>query len=115
MKVKIKKESENYFINEDAKTIACVVELEMSYKDSYMLFKASGKAKCSEHDVYDEKIGKRIAYTRAKIKALREMREFLDTPFEEAKKALDFVLYSALKVEGCINAEVESLKRLLDQ
>ena len=113
MKVKIHKTEENYFINEDAKTIACVVELEMSYGDSYQLFKASGKAKCSEHDVYDEKVGKRIAYTRAKIKALRDMREFLDKPFVEAKRALDFVVYSALKVEGCINAETESLKRLL--
>lgn len=114
MNVKIKKESENYFINEDAKTIACVVELEMSYKDSYLLFKASGKAKCSEHDVYNEKIGKRIAYTRAKIKALKDMREFLDKPLVEARKALNFVVYNAIKVEGCINAEIESLKRLLN-
>ena len=70
MKVKIHKTDENYFINEDAKTVACVVELTLENEGKYYPFKASGKAKCSKHDTYDEKVGKRIAYTRAKIKAV---------------------------------------------
>lgn len=113
MKVKIHKTEENYFINEDAKAIACVVELTLENEGKYFPFKASGKAKCSKHDTYDEKVGKRIAYTRAKIKALADMKRCLKEALKEAKSIYESVEANTSKVQGCINAETESLKRLL--
>ena len=113
MKVKIHKTDENYFINEDAKTVACVVELTVESGGNYFPFKASGKAKCSEHDTYDETVGKRIAYTRAKIKALVNIKRCHKVALKEAGDIYESMKANASKIQGCINAETESLKRLL--
>lgn len=58
----------DYYVNEEKKTVVCVMrEL---YQDDFgeYFIKVVGKAKCCDKDVFNVKTGKSIAAHRAKIK-----------------------------------------------
>ena len=95
-KTKVVYRSEKFFVNEEKKTVVCVINFEINlleikavqrmfddpeFRDfinsNYDIeknlgvckFKVSGKAKASDEDKFDETFGKRLAKTRAQEKA----------------------------------------------
>ena len=95
-KTKVVYRSEKFFVNEEKKTVVCVINFEINlleikavqrmfddpeFRDfinsNYDIeknlgvckFKVSGKAKASDEDEFDETFGKRLAKTRAQEKA----------------------------------------------
>ena len=95
-KTKVVYRSEKFFVNEEKKTVVCVINFEINlleieavqrlfddqqFRDfinsNYNIeqnfgvckFKVSGKSKASDEDEFDETFGKRLAKTRAQKKA----------------------------------------------
>ena len=95
-KTKVVYRSEKFFVNEERKTVVCVINFEINlleikavqklfdYQEFHDFinsnydieqnfgvckFKVSGKAKASDEDEFDETFGKRLAKTRAQEKA----------------------------------------------
>lgn len=95
-KTKVVYRSEKFFVNEEKKTVVCVINFEINlleieavqrlfddpqFRDfintNYDIeknfgvckFKVSGKAKAADEDKFDETFGKRLAKTRAQEKA----------------------------------------------
>lgn len=95
-KTKVVYKNEKFFVNEERKTVVCVINFEINlleikavqrlfddpeFRDfinsNYDIeqnfgvckFKVSGKAKASDEDEFDETFGKRLAKTRAQKKA----------------------------------------------
>lgn len=95
-KTKVVYRSEKFFVNEERKTVVCVINFEINlleikavqrlfddpeFRDFINInydieqnfgvckFKVSGKAKASDEDEFDETFGKRLAKTRAQEKA----------------------------------------------
>ena len=95
-KTKVVYRSEKFFVNEERKTVVCVINFEINLlkikavqrlfddpefhdfiNSRYDIeknlgvckFKVSGKAKASDEDEFDETFGKRLAKTRAQKKA----------------------------------------------
>lgn len=95
-KTKVVYRSEKFFVNEEKKTVVCVINFEINlleieavqrlfddqeFRDfinnNYDIeknlgvckFKVSGKAKAADEDEFDETFGKRLAKTRAQEKA----------------------------------------------
>lgn len=61
-----------------------------------------GVAKCSLEDTFNEKIGKQIALSKAKIKAYNKMQNFYNNIYYNLKKAMkdvDYVYTNNLKAE----------------
>lgn len=89
MKSNLKIEKIDYRVNEEKRTVACILTCNMQLRkhpayDNYIhyqwtkrmpkvnssgRFTVSATAKCNEEDVFDVEIGKRIAESRAKQKA----------------------------------------------
>lgn len=61
-----------------------------------------GVAKCNLEDTFNEKIGKQIALSKAKIKAYNKMKNFYNNIYYNLKKAMedvDYVYTNNLKAE----------------
>lgn len=57
----------NYIVNEEKKTVVCILEVE-GLLDSWESLRFSAKAKCSPDDQWNVETGRKIAYSRAYIK-----------------------------------------------
>lgn len=70
----IKKIKEHYYLNYENKMVVCVLT-------AYVLgvrVSVAGRSKCSNDDVFDPTVGKRIAESRAKTKLFKKTLDLLE-------------------------------------
>lgn len=73
-----------YFVNEEKRTVACVLEFNSCADEIYGTI--TGIAKCSEADEFDEAKGKIIANTRAHIEYHNEVIAIRKRKLERIKR-----------------------------
>lgn len=135
-KTKVVYKSEKFFVNDEKKTVVCVIDFEINLLEigavqrmlnddnfsnfitniSYdsecnfgvCKFKVSGKAKATDEDEFDETFGKRLAKTRAQEKAFIVANEFYC-------KVGDFIHKLMLKdFENLINGTEKAFWKCVD-
>lgn len=96
MKTNLRFLDTEYYVNDDKKTVVCVITVSSKYFDG-MLQVFSAKSKCSPEDKFDVVKGKRIAESRAKAKAYKAIRniynegvEYYTERINQFKKLADF-------------------------
>lgn len=125
MKSNLKIEKIDYRVNEEKRTVACILICNMQLRkhpafemhfysqwrkrmpkvDCNGEFTVSATAKCSEDDTFDVEVGKRIAESRAKQKAFKIAGRVYVEVFNEVVQAARLI---SLSIDACVNAyEVE--------
>lgn len=125
MKSNLKIEKIDYHVNEEKRTVACILICNMQLRkhpafemhfysqwrkrmpkvDCNGEFTVSATAKCSEDDTFDVEVGKRIAESRAKQKAFKIAGRVYVEVFNEVVRAARLI---SLSIDACVNAyEVE--------
>ena len=125
MKSNLKIEKIDYRVNEEKRTVACILTCNMQLRkhpayamhfysqwrkrmpkvDCNGKFTVSATAKCSEDDTFDVEVGKRIAESRAKQKAFGIAGRVYVEVFNEVIRAARLI---SLSIDACANAyEVE--------
>lgn len=99
------------FLHKDKTTIAfCSFTLNLVGM-GYVTFDTKGVSRCMETDPYDEKIGERIAYKRAKIEALIHFKKIVSDGKIEIEKNLSTCNSSI----SSLDQEKEVLKERIDK
>lgn len=125
MRSNLKIEKIDYRVNEEKRTVACILTCNMQLRkhpafdmhfyyqwkkrmpkvDYNGEFTVSATAKCNEEDVFDVEVGKRIAESRAKQKAFGIAGRVYVEVFNEVVAAVGLI---RLSIDACANAfEVE--------
>lgn len=121
-----------YFVDTEKKVVVCKLEncsnaliCDMCHKgwpgDADFLIKDSfiGKAKCSSEDVFDENIGKKIAYKRAIAKVFEAKRKVLKAFVTDYKRVTDELVKDTSKLiakyENIVNRKDQDIEKILEE
>ena len=102
MKTNVVFSEPKYIVNEEKKTVVCLLNVEPNLNphgthywddprwysnkfntDAMGKFQAKGVAKCSENDVFNEQLGKRIAESKAKKQGFAIASQIMETVFNK--------------------------------
>lgn len=121
MRSNLKIEKIDYRVNEEKRTVACILTCDMQLRkhpafdmhfysqwrkrmpkvDCNGEFTVSATAKCNEDDTFDVEVGKRIAESRAKQKAFGIAGRVYVEVFNEVVRAAELI---GLSINACTNA-----------
>lgn len=73
--MRIRKVNEDFYLNDNV--VTCKVIFCLEYNPKHILLKETGIgiAKCAPEDNFDIKLGKQLAYQRAKVQALLKIKD----------------------------------------
>lgn len=108
-KLKFGNETTKFFVNEEKRTVTCVLEglLTPMIDDNTFLclpseiFKGVGVAKCDDKDVFDENRGKRIALARAENNAYIDAMNYLTDYYDKLSVMLKAITAFGDKAYRC--------------
>lgn len=123
-----------FYVNEEKRTVVCKIhgcltgfsgEIEnelvaacpatkVSFEDNFAIQSFTGKAKCCPGDKFDEKIGRQIAESRAKMKAYSCMYKIASEAAEFYKKQAAACEGAKDKYLGILSVESGRIQKLTD-
>lgn len=122
-KIKLEFSDAKYHVNKEKGTVVCVLTAGYSYDlFNYALanygpdrtyFEAVGVAKCNPEDKFDEKLGKRLAESKAKRNAYKKYVNILNNILSGLTKATGLVEFNKSVMFDYIEREEEHYKELL--
>ena len=133
MRSNLKIEKIDYRVNEEKRTVACILTCNMQLRthpayDMHFYyqwkkrmpklgyngeFTVSATAKCNEEDVFDVEIGKRIAESRAKQKAFGIAGRVYVEVFNEVVAAVGLINLSIDACASAFDVEEKHIKELI--
>lgn len=101
------------------KVVVCTLKYSVQYPDVYFgsnaeFYTVTGKAKCSDYDIFDLETGKRIAESRATLKLYKIIKNYMRAYMRDVKNKLISITDDYGKINRMIDTENHHYKILIE-